>query len=1298
MERPGAHGSCGTRLLRGATMRRTGKCPTLLPAVCTFVALSVLGCAEQRQNVAASAGPGSHEAAVSLPAQDRAAGQPESPSEALQTLDEASRAYESKQYEHSRDLFSTVLRDPQGLTEDQLARARVGLARTQSILHQRKLEARRKAAEAALAEPGVSVPPEAGLARKQALGLLIVVRRLVGDGQASQAVPSLEALDGLREQLSLEERAQCELLRQETQRATGQLPPLSPAEQAARATEQFGAGVAAYERKDYAAASLHLAAAASFGVSLGWWDDRTLRGLREEVDETLARLRAELAEARARRERHDYDGAQEALAAISESGVNIGQPDAGEVDALLAQVLRQREEWRQQELEALKARAAQLLAEAGDALARQDYDAAAAALTELTAKQEDLEAAQREQLQALRLEVEKATGILPGMTPDERLAKAEQYFELGLDAYDGDRFGEAKHYLDLVAKLDVDLGWWDNRTLRKARQRVDETLGRLRAQYERGRQLFEAGQYAAAVEALQAVKDSGINIGGRETEEVDRLIATALLLLDEQESRRVEGVRSRAAEVIAEAAELARGGKHAEALAVLAELTELEPDLSPPQKAQADDLRTAAREGARAAEAQASPGEAMELDAQAGALLDAERVVPPAIATADEAIERGDLEAARTLLTQAQVVLQGLDVSGSAALREAPAQIEEKLAAIGQGMEARGQAAAIRRQLVGMFDESRALMETDLPAAEAKVKEAVALAEQHGVALGPQEVEARNAVLAAVEARYGEERRLGRRQYEQLLDLGDRYREAAEFANARRVLLLVTNAPAELFSEESRGAALATLAALEPELARQEGVAEHLVALFDQHRAELVRGELHKALSGLDAILGIARTERLTGGGLAAVLREAESFLTGEFDSALEAHCPQLAQLINRELSRGRLTMAQGLARLYLSKGSPDLAEPYLKRLASAEDAPAESAAWAGACLRRLEAFRAQADQARLLAVSAQEKEVLEAARRLHEATGAGRMDEAKALERDLDEARADLQIVRARDAVARDSYDEAARLLDEMPRGAASGAAREGECRALLDEVARRRAAAAQLDAVENALEGGNLAEAAAQLAGARQAAALSDPLAVRVQGLADVVNSIMQARDLEAALRAEREHRLKVVRSWLSEVRARAQAWPQYWEALQSVLAGRAEGRAALLRLAAQPVGLRDFEVDWAREEAEAPTGPASELPAEVGRELREADAAYRSGDCVRAAALLQQFREEQGAALAGPLRRAADELAGLIEAREREAREVYEQAVEAYRAGDTRRTTELIERLKADYGGTKAYRDHM
>lgn len=1090
-------------------MRRTGKCPTLLPAVCTFIALSVLGCAEQRQDVAASAGPGSHEAAASLPAQDRAAGQPESPSEAVQTLQEACRAYESKQYEHSRDLFSTVLRDPQGLTEDQLARARVGLARTQSILHQRKLEARRQAAEAALAEPGVSVPPEAGLARKQALGLLTVARRLVGDGQPSQAVPSLEALDGLREQLSLEERAQCELLRQETQRATGQLPPLSPAEQAARAEEQFGAGVAAYERKDYAAASLHLAAAASSGVSLGWWD---------------------------------------------------------------------------------------------------------------------------------------------------------------------------------------------NRTLRKTRQRVDETLGRLRAQYERGKQLLEAGQCAGAVEALQAVKDSGINIGGRETEEVDRLVAEARRLLDEQESRRVEAVRSRAAQVLVEAAELARGGKHAEALAALAELTELEPDLSPAQKEQADDLKTAAREAARAAEVQAGPAEATELDAQAGALLDAERVVPPAIATADEAIERGDLEAARTLLTQAQEVLRGLDVSGSAALREAPAQIEEKLAAIGQGMEARGQAATVRKQLAGMFDESRALMETDLLAAEAKVKEAVALAEQHGVALGPQEAEARNAVLAAVETRYGEERRLRRRQYERLLDLGDRYREAAEFANARQVLLLVTNAPAELLSEESRGAALAKLASLDPELARQEGVAEHLVALFDQHRAELVGGELHKALSGLDAILGIARTERLTGGGLAAVLKEAESFLTGEFDSALDAHCPQLAQLINRELSRGRLTMAQGLARLYLSKGSPDLAEPYLKRLASAEDAPAESAAWAAACLRRLEAFRAQADQARLLAVDAQEKEVLEAARRLHEATAAGRAEEAKAVQRDLDEARADLQIMRARDAVARDSYDEAARLLDEMPRGAARGAAREAECRALLDEVARRRAAAAQLEAVENALEGGNLAEAAAQLAGARQAAALSDPLAVRVQGLADVVNSIMQARDLEAALRAEREHRLKTMRSWLSEVRARAQAWPQYWEALQSVLAGRAEGRAAMLRLAAQPGGLRDFEVDWAREEAEAPTGPASEPPAEVGRELREAEAAYRSGDCVRAAELLQQFREQQGAALAGPLRPAADELAGLIEAREREARGLYEQAVGAYRGGDTRRTAELIERLKADYGGTKAYRDHM
>jgi len=1285
--------------------------PVLVSAAMVFVVAPLAGCTTAAQPKPAeqpAAAPTAEAAPEAAPAPSEALPVPQGAPEeaiappALKLFQQAVDAYQSKDYERSRVLLDQSLESPEGLTDEQAADARARLARIQSIMHQRELEARQKPAEAepapAATAPGPEAAAESGTGREKASALLVTVGGLAAEKKFSEAAAGVEVLDSLRDYLAPDERARYDLLRAAVQAATRQLRPLSSEETKARATDDFASGAKSYETRDYAAAALELDAAASFEGGLGWWDSRKLRNMRADVEGALRSLRADVARARALLAGQEYAQAQELLAKVKNTRANIGTAESEDVDKLLAEATRKLAEQTLRETEERRSLAAGKLDKARALVATQDLPAASAELTDLTSLQGYLSDEQRQQYQELCDQVEKATGVRPGMSPEQRAASAQHYLDLGLNAYRDKRFVEAQDYLHKAAELNADLGRSDNSRLRKTAAEVDETLRQLRADYARGRELFQNGDFAAAKKALRAVKDSGVDIGAQETADVSRLLDEIKQKLEEQRQREAEEQAKQARQFLSEAESLAQEQKYPEARAKLTELENLMGRLSPEQQEEARRLGAAVEASAKAAAVKAADEKSRQLEAASTALIEAQASVLATMKSADEALQRDDPEQARGLLLKLREMLKDPDVAGLPPLRDVPAQLDQKLAAAETALARRAHLADVQRRLDALMREAVALSQTDLLAAEAKALAAADLARQEGLELTPELARARDGVLAAVEARYGPERRLRLKLYAGLVALADGYTEAGEYDKARRVLLLVQEAPPQAATAESRDAARRRLAVVDAELARQDAAVERLMVAFKECDAALRQRQLPQALKQLDSILVAAQAEKVDSLRRVRLLTETVSFLTNDFDNVARTTYPSVEHLIDGRLDGVQQPLARELSRLYLDNGSPELAEPYLKQLVASSAVDAESAAWAKGQLEEIQALKAKAEQQTLLAIGEDAQGVLTAAAKLHEAVRAGRTDEVQPAEQELADARLKLQVKKARGAAARGAYDEAARLLEGGRPDKATPAVVEQTYQPVLKQVKDLQSSSANLRAAEEALASHNLPEAGARLADVQATETDAGPVALRKEVLAAVLNAGLELQETVTGLSAQEARILNQAREELSACDAREKAWQAYYAALDEFLRGKEGGRAALGRVVAQPQGLKQFEVEAVREAAgpPAPVQPKPEAPAAQDK-LREALAAYGDGDYLRAQALVDELKAAPEFAASDALRRDAGQLEDLIRQQEARAQELYDEAVRAFQAGDTERARLLTNELKAKYGRTKVLRDH-
>ncbi|MHC4788777.1 MAG: coiled-coil domain-containing protein, partial [Planctomycetota bacterium] len=976
----------------------------LLSVGLVFGLVQVSGCAH-------TAGPPTTEgAAVEQEAPGSAVEEGEAAAPAVALLEQAERAYEQEDYERASDLFDQALQSPEGLSDEQLVRARHGRGRAESILHQRRLaeeeEVREEAvrAEAAEAEPDVSGPeaaetapesaeaeppeaeseaaeseaaetevPEAEAAgaepdaaeaeavepeqaRQTALELKERIESLKEEGKLDEAAAHFEALDALRLHLLPDQRAPYDLFRAEFQAMTGQLRPLSEEEKEARAREDFEAGVAAYEEDDFVSAELCLNAVASFDTSLGWWKNRTLRKLREEVSRTLDQARGNYAEARALLEAGSPEEARRVLEGIQEQGVDIGRGEElaqllAAAEEGIAEQERQAEEQRRQEAERRaqerRAQAAELLGQAREQVAQEAYEEAAGLLVQISEMQESLSPEQVQQHEELLVAVEKATGLTPGASAAQRAAKAEEYFELGLQAYEKGDYAQADELLGKAAALEVDLGWLDNRKLRRVSEEVAGVLSRLRAELAEGKALMEEGRLQEAKDVLAAVRESGISIG--RDEEIDELIASLDQRIGERQHQQEEELRQQAARLLEMARGLRAEGRYEEAADALATLAQSASYLSPEHQAEAEALRRLVGEAAAAAEVHREMQAAEELASQAAELVAVQRSVLAKVGAAEEAFQQGDVVAAEALLKEAKERLQELDVSVLPALAEVGVRVAQRLEAVRQEIERRARLAEIGARLEEMFAEAGHLLGEDLLAAERKVVDATGLAEREGVALTSGQLQVRTAVLAAVEERYGVQRRLRPVEFATLLERGDQYRARGEYRKAEQLLALLAAAPAGMISGADLAAAEQQQAAISQQAAQRAEEARRMVSLFAQAGAELDRGQLEAARQRVAAVVEMARQEGLAGPQMAEVLRKGVAFLEEDFRQALQKAFPPLEQIVQERLAMARAALAGGLSESYIRNGAPELAEPYLRTLAESGDP--QAAEWAEAQL-----------------------------------------------------------------------------------------------------------------------------------------------------------------------------------------------------------------------------------------------------------------------------------------------------------------------------------------------------------
>jgi hypothetical protein len=944
-------------------------------------------------------------------------------------------------------------------------------------------------------------------------------------------------------------------------------------------------------------------------------------------------------------------------------------------------------------------KAAELLAKMEVLASEKKYGEAAVGVDVLDGMREHLSPQDRSQYDLLRSSVQRETQQLRPLSADEKEARAEQDFKAGIQAYEGKDYVAASRALEAAASFEVSLGYWDNRKLRRVRQEVDQALKELRADYARGKELFEKNDYDQAAKILQKVKGRQVNIGQVEGVEVDKLLAETARLREEQKQIEPEQPKKEAADLLAASRALAGEGKYAEALAKLAELRALEGQLSPEQKAQAATLKVTAETGTKAAEAKRIQERTKELEAQAAALIEAQKLVLAKVRASDEALQRQEPETARALLLEAQEMLKRPDLSGLPTLKEVPEQVEQRLAAADAAIKRKAQVAEVAEQVDAMLAEARKLAQADLPGAEDKTLAAVSMAQKEGVALTPEQMQVRDAVLAAVEAKYGAERRLRPKLYGRLLNLANIYRQHGEYGKATQMLLTIKDAPAGVVTGEYRDLACAKLGDANKELSQQEKAANGLVAVLGDCRDELKRHALQKVLKMVGGVLSAAREQKLVGAPLADVLKQAESLLTTDFEAVVREAYPTLQALVDERLARARIAMARGLSEFYLAGNGPDLAEPHLRQLEAGAAVDAASAAWAKSRLANIAALKAEAESARLSEGEADAKKILDLAAKLNEAARTGRLPEVNAAERALADARMQLQIEKAQSAMARGAYEEAARALEQASPEKASGVLVEKKYRPLVNEVQSLVAAAAHLQAAEEALAAHDLATAGARLTESEVPGVEAPLLALKREALAAVLTSALELQETETALHGQAERLLQQARAGLAEVQARDQAWQAYYDAVRAFLEGREGAQAALQHVLAEPQGLLPIEVaaigDVGRVPVVAEKKPSS---ADVERKLAETWNAYKAGDYLTAGALLDELWNMPGLTSDATLRDAAGTLAELVKGREAQAQTLYDQAVGAWKAGNAERVRELTDELKAKYSRTKVFRDRM
>jgi len=950
---------------------------------------------------------------------------------------------------------------------------------------------------------------------------------------------------------------------------------------------------------------------------------------------SISDVKAAFQEAETAFQNKDYEHAREvysALAAnpqgLSEEQVQTVKNRLGRIDSIL----------HERRLSQTRQRAQALLAEAESLVQAKKYDQASEKLVALRGLEQGLNAEQAAKFQGLCDAVREATGVPPGASEAQARQQAERLFALGMSAYEKKDYARAKKLLDKVAASGVSLGWLDNRRLRKTRERVDEALKKLRSDYERAVELAKAGKLAEAEKLLVEIRDSGITFGA--DEEGAALLGEVRAKIEQQQRQESAERAKAAAALLAEAAGLSQKGDYAGAVAKLDALKPLEKFLSPEQRDQAAALREATTAAAEAQSLRRQQEEAERLAQQAAELVETRKAVMSKVQAAETAWQQGQFEKARELFTQADQALSKLDLSRLPALQDAARTVRQRLAVVDARIEL---AASVR--------EAARLASADLLAAEKKVAEIRQSAARRGLQLSESENRVLDGILAQVDRKYGPVRRLRSQVIQSLLQKSQSYAAAGEWAKAAATVELLEQVGRGVLNKDALGQASRELAAAKAHLREQQATLASLDEQVKQARASVRQGRPATALETISLVLDAAARQRLAGPKPVELLKSCVELLEKDIQPALKDAAPDMGVLVDAALARAQVELARRLSTYYLENNSPELAEPYLEKLAEGKGGASRYAGWAKQVLGGIEQLKAAAEKQRLLAVKDEAQEVYELATKLRDLAGSGALAKAEAVRKQLADARLRLAAAKALAAVRRGAYTEADALLKQAPLQDASRAAVSDHYQPVAAKLKKLGQAAANLQAAQDAMAKHDLQAALERLQAAQQAGidAMPEaaPLVMKKEALATIVDSAREALATYQEMQSKASAALQNARARLQQLNAREEAWQAYFAAIKAFLLDQPDAVARLQTVLGRSAALRDWEVADARAALKA-LGPAAPAPA--------------------------------------------------VAQDEQKARDLYEEAVRAYEAGNAERVRVLLNELKTKYAHTKVYREHL
>ena len=936
-------------------------------------------------------------------------------------------------------------------------------------------------------------------------------------------------------------------------------------------------------------------------------------------------------------ESEQYVEAYELYQALAERKNELSWWRLRVVDGKLAQLQEMLRE--EHELTAGKTEAAALVDEIARLVEQEEFNEALLRVEALREKglEEYLAAEDKARLEESAVAIAQATGTAGVMSKEQRKKLAEEWFETGMDAYKLKDYANAKLHLDKAAGLDVSIGWWDNRSLRKAREKVNSTLFSLQERYSKGQRLYELGNYAEAKEELLAIKESGVKCG----DEIDKGVERCLADMDVKTGQQ----------------RLEEAKEYQEAIPRLDEQLE---------------------------NALASQAQETQLATQVMAKWEG----------AVRSWEAGDFGKAKALLEETRESLGKVDVEKFPELQGKDEDISQRLAVVD------GKIAA-QKEVADLLAEVESLYLKDVVEAQERVLEAQNVALARGIPLSEQQRELCQRVLTQYEEVYTKQQAARRERYWSLVAESEGYVQSGEYQLAREVLRLVEQADDPGLSDEQRGVLSGRIAMVEERLKNQQRLLEAVDRMEQRARGLVEEGKPGEAVEELARAVSVIRNEGLPNSVLLRVLEQYEPLLSEVVPVRNQQRIADLKAQASQRLEMLRELKPYLKAVYYLDGGSPDLAKPYLEVVAADEEhfGP-ERVQWAQEQLQGIDAEIQSLESRELLYRHDQMAQVYQLQRELLEKVEARQeVDLGPWLDKIAD-AKLRVQIARLEQLLARGAYPTAAKVVSETFLDRASSELVEKGYKPLAGRVRTWENAGYLLGVADEALEVGRLSEAAEALGDVedmREDVGALTEIHTRLKGALDAATAAL-AQEKGAPEREKAE--LARVHSDLAAARQREEAYAAYDSARAAYLTEEWEKASDSLFALRSRQGLYAFEraaADMMYEKCGGMVAPKDETIAGARELLDAAQDEFSAGLYVQASGRLQLLREMPGWNLDRQLAEQAMKLTEAIQDKEEEAEELYQEAVEASRSQDHDLLRELLARLRMDYRHTSTFRLH-